>query len=123
MYSDTVPEDASPGQLILQVSATDADIRSNAEITYTLLGPGAEKFTLNPDTGKDGARGTTNCVPIESCHICDINFKIRFCSYKIYSDTTKLASFRNLHRTLLYKIWGEIKKKKNMTYVNQGFKI
>uniref|UniRef100_A0A452U7E0 FAT atypical cadherin 1 n=1 Tax=Ursus maritimus TaxID=29073 RepID=A0A452U7E0_URSMA len=52
LYSDTVPEDASPGKLILQVSATDADIRSNAEITYTLLGPGAEKFRLNPDTGE-----------------------------------------------------------------------
>jgi protocadherin Fat 1/2/3 len=38
----------------MQVSATDADIRSNAEITYTLFGSGAEKFKLNPDTGKDG---------------------------------------------------------------------
>lgn len=38
----------------MQVSATDADIRSNAEITYTLFGPGAEKFKLNPDTGKGG---------------------------------------------------------------------
>lgn len=35
----------------MQVSATDADIRSNAEITYTLHGPGAEKFRLTPDTG------------------------------------------------------------------------
>lgn len=38
----------------MQVSATDADIRSNAEITYTLFGSGAEKFKLNPDTGKHG---------------------------------------------------------------------
>uniref|UniRef100_A0A8C9QC51 FAT atypical cadherin 1 n=1 Tax=Spermophilus dauricus TaxID=99837 RepID=A0A8C9QC51_SPEDA len=30
----------------------DADIRSNAEITYTLFGSGAEKFKLNPDTGE-----------------------------------------------------------------------
>ncbi|XP_045444888.1 protocadherin Fat 1 isoform X1 [Pipistrellus kuhlii] len=52
LYSDTIPEDAFPGKLILQVSATDADIRSNAEITYTLSGPGAEKFNLNPDTGE-----------------------------------------------------------------------
>ncbi|XP_036911122.1 protocadherin Fat 1 isoform X1 [Sturnira hondurensis] len=51
-YSDTIPEDAFPGKLIMQVSATDADIRSNAEITYTLFGPGAEKFKLNPDTGE-----------------------------------------------------------------------
>uniref|UniRef100_A0A2I3SRM1 FAT atypical cadherin 1 n=1 Tax=Pan troglodytes TaxID=9598 RepID=A0A2I3SRM1_PANTR len=52
LYSDTTPEDVLPGKLILQVSATDADIRSNAEITYTLLGSGAEKFKLNPDTGE-----------------------------------------------------------------------
>ncbi|XP_006741893.1 protocadherin Fat 1 [Leptonychotes weddellii] len=52
LYSDTIPEDAFPGKLIMQVSATDADIRSNAEITYTLFGPGAEKFKLNPDTGE-----------------------------------------------------------------------
>nr|KAF6460308.1 FAT atypical cadherin 1 [Molossus molossus] len=52
LYSDTIPEDTFPGKLIMQVSATDADIRSNAEITYTLFGPGAEKFKLNPDTGE-----------------------------------------------------------------------
>ncbi|XP_074848983.1 protocadherin Fat 1 isoform X2 [Carettochelys insculpta] len=52
VYTDTVPEDASPGKLIMQVSATDRDIRSNAEITYTLHGTGAEKFKLNPDTGE-----------------------------------------------------------------------
>ncbi|KAF6084027.1 FAT atypical cadherin 1 [Phyllostomus discolor] len=51
-YADTIPEDAFPGKLIMQVSAMDADIRSNAEITYTLFGPGAEKFKLNPDTGE-----------------------------------------------------------------------
>lgn len=37
----------------MQVSATDADIRSNAEITYTLHGTGAEKFGLTPDTGNN----------------------------------------------------------------------
>lgn len=52
LYSDTIPEDVLPGKLIMQISATDADIRSNAEITYTLLGSGAEKFKLNPDTGE-----------------------------------------------------------------------
>uniref|UniRef100_A0A2K5NBY5 FAT atypical cadherin 1 n=1 Tax=Cercocebus atys TaxID=9531 RepID=A0A2K5NBY5_CERAT len=52
LYSDTIPEDILPGKLIMQISATDADIRSNAEMTYTLLGSGAEKFQLNPDTGE-----------------------------------------------------------------------
>lgn len=50
----------------MQVSATDADIRSNAEITYTLFGPSAEKFKLNPDTGKDGVWGKINRVPMIS---------------------------------------------------------
>lgn len=53
LYADSVPEDALPGKLIMQVSATDADIRSNAEITYTLHGTGAEKFRLAPDTGNN----------------------------------------------------------------------
>jgi protocadherin Fat 1/2/3 len=46
----------------MQVSATDADIRSNAEITYTLFGSGSEKFTLNPNTGNYGLWGKCNCV-------------------------------------------------------------
>ncbi|XP_066489067.1 protocadherin Fat 1 isoform X4 [Tiliqua scincoides] len=52
LYTEAVPEDSSPGKLILQVLATDADIRSNAEITYTLHGAGAEDFRLSPDTGE-----------------------------------------------------------------------
>ncbi|KAK9398936.1 protocadherin Fat 1 [Crotalus adamanteus] len=52
LYTDTVPEDSPPGKFIMQVMATDADIRSNAEITYTLYGAGAEEFRLSPDTGE-----------------------------------------------------------------------
>ncbi|XP_066574333.1 protocadherin Fat 1a isoform X3 [Amia ocellicauda] len=52
LYTETVSEDASSGKLILQVSATDADIRSNAEISYLLFGTGSEKFTMDIDTGE-----------------------------------------------------------------------
>ncbi|XP_053315030.1 protocadherin Fat 1 [Spea bombifrons] len=52
LYAETVTEDALPGKIILQVSASDADIRSNAEITYTLHGPGAENFHLHAITGE-----------------------------------------------------------------------
>ncbi|KAH0616155.1 hypothetical protein JD844_027065 [Phrynosoma platyrhinos] len=52
LYTETVPEDSPPGKLIMQILATDADIRSNAEIMYTLHGAGAEDFTLSPDTGE-----------------------------------------------------------------------
>ncbi|XP_015744320.1 protocadherin Fat 1 isoform X1 [Python bivittatus] len=52
LYTETVPEDSPPGKFIMQVMATDADIRSNAEITYTLYGAGTEDFRLSPDTGE-----------------------------------------------------------------------
>ncbi|XP_078250090.1 protocadherin Fat 1 isoform X4 [Pogona vitticeps] len=52
LYTETVPEDSPPGKLIMQILATDADIRSNAEIAYTLHGAGAEDFRLSSDTGE-----------------------------------------------------------------------
>uniref|UniRef100_A0A672QAR5 FAT atypical cadherin 1 n=1 Tax=Sinocyclocheilus grahami TaxID=75366 RepID=A0A672QAR5_SINGR len=52
VYTQTVPEDALVGRQILQVSAIDADIQSNAEITYQLSGSGAESFTIDAKTGK-----------------------------------------------------------------------
>ncbi|XP_069056290.1 protocadherin Fat 1 isoform X2 [Pleurodeles waltl] len=52
LYTETIPEDILGGKVVLQVSASDADIRSNAEITYTLHGEGSEKFSLNPTTGE-----------------------------------------------------------------------
>uniref|UniRef100_A0AAY3ZWT0 FAT atypical cadherin 1 n=1 Tax=Denticeps clupeoides TaxID=299321 RepID=A0AAY3ZWT0_9TELE len=51
-YTESVPEDSAPGRLILQVSAKDADIRSNAQITFELVGPGVDHFTIDPDTGE-----------------------------------------------------------------------
>ncbi|XP_037388733.1 protocadherin Fat 1a isoform X4 [Pygocentrus nattereri] len=52
LYTDRVPEDSAAGRLILQVSAVDADIRSNAHITYQLLGAGSQHFSIDPDTGE-----------------------------------------------------------------------
>ncbi|XP_036372790.1 protocadherin Fat 1a isoform X3 [Megalops cyprinoides] len=52
LYAEAVPEDAPAGKLILQVSATDADIRSNAHITYELHGVGSESFSIDADTGE-----------------------------------------------------------------------
>ncbi|XP_034043514.1 LOW QUALITY PROTEIN: protocadherin Fat 1a [Thalassophryne amazonica] len=51
-YSESVPEDSRAGKVILQVSATDADIRSNAHISYELHGPGSELFIVDSDTGE-----------------------------------------------------------------------
>ncbi|XP_056592721.1 protocadherin Fat 1a isoform X2 [Triplophysa dalaica] len=52
LYMEAVPEDSSAGRLILQVSATDADIRSNAQISYELHGPGSEHFSIDSETGE-----------------------------------------------------------------------
>ncbi|KAJ8262336.1 hypothetical protein GJAV_G00165290 [Gymnothorax javanicus] len=52
LYAVSVPEDAPAGTLILQVSATDADIRSNAEISYELSGVGSEQFSMDSHTGE-----------------------------------------------------------------------
>lgn len=35
----------------MQISATDLDSDTNAQITYTLHGPGADEFKLDPHTG------------------------------------------------------------------------
>ncbi|XP_065127833.1 protocadherin Fat 1 [Paramisgurnus dabryanus] len=51
LYVETVSEDVPAGQQILQVSATDADIESNADITYQLSSNGAESFTIDSKTG------------------------------------------------------------------------
>ncbi|XP_053156770.1 protocadherin Fat 2 isoform X2 [Hemicordylus capensis] len=51
-YKGTVSEDAPPGFSILKVSATDADIGTHGQITYSLRGSGAEKFRLDPHTGE-----------------------------------------------------------------------
>ncbi|XP_039095434.1 protocadherin Fat 2 [Hyaena hyaena] len=52
LYTGKVSEDISPGHFILKVSATDLDSDTNAQITYSLHGPGAEEFKLDPHTGE-----------------------------------------------------------------------
>ncbi|KAM9769203.1 protocadherin Fat 1a isoform 1-T2 [Menidia menidia] len=52
VYSESVPEDSPAGRLILQVSATDSDIRSNAQISYELQGAGSELFIIDSVTGE-----------------------------------------------------------------------
>ncbi|XP_043455316.1 protocadherin Fat 2 [Prionailurus bengalensis] len=52
LYTGKVSEDISPGHFILKVSATDLDSETNAQITYSLHGPGADEFKLDPHTGE-----------------------------------------------------------------------
>ena len=64
LYRERVPEDSPAGRLILQVSAMDADIRSNAQISYELQGAGAELFTIDADTGVCVCVRVCACVPV-----------------------------------------------------------
>uniref|UniRef100_A0A8C3UYE4 FAT atypical cadherin 2 n=1 Tax=Catharus ustulatus TaxID=91951 RepID=A0A8C3UYE4_CATUS len=52
LYTGRVSEDAGPGLFILKISATDPDVGSNAQVTYSLHGPGAEEFRLGAHTGE-----------------------------------------------------------------------
>ncbi|KAM3624275.1 uncharacterized protein V6R79_021361 [Siganus canaliculatus] len=51
-YSESVPENSPPVRLILQVSASDADIRSNAHISYELQEEEPELFVIDSETGE-----------------------------------------------------------------------
>ncbi|TSK67188.1 Protocadherin Fat 1 [Bagarius yarrelli] len=52
IYTSSVSEDVPVGHPILRVRATDADTGSNAQLQYSLLGGGAEDFTIHPFTGE-----------------------------------------------------------------------
>ncbi|KAG8509268.1 Protocadherin Fat 2 [Galemys pyrenaicus] len=52
LYSGSVREDAPPGHPILKVSASDADADANAQITFSLHGPGADAFQMDARTGE-----------------------------------------------------------------------
>ncbi|KAL0973926.1 hypothetical protein UPYG_G00213030 [Umbra pygmaea] len=52
LYAQTIPENTPEGRLILQVSASDADIQTNAQISYTISGDGADHFSVDSDTGE-----------------------------------------------------------------------
>ncbi|XP_063807494.1 protocadherin Fat 3 isoform X5 [Pseudophryne corroboree] len=45
-------EDIPPNKMLLKISATDADIGTNAEIRYSLHGPGSENFFLDAESGE-----------------------------------------------------------------------
>ncbi|XP_041440520.1 protocadherin Fat 3 isoform X2 [Xenopus laevis] len=46
------PEDIPPNKMIMKISARDVDIGTNAEIHYSLHGPGSDHFYLDSETGE-----------------------------------------------------------------------
>ncbi|XP_068122905.1 protocadherin Fat 3 isoform X5 [Hyperolius riggenbachi] len=45
-------EDIPPNKMLLKISAKDADMGTNAEIRYSLHGPGADNFYLDAESGE-----------------------------------------------------------------------
>ncbi|XP_054886595.1 protocadherin Fat 2-like [Poeciliopsis prolifica] len=52
MYTEGVMENSPPRMFVLKVSASDPDVGANGEISYSLHGPDADKFHLDPRTGE-----------------------------------------------------------------------
>ncbi|KAJ8338471.1 hypothetical protein SKAU_G00374370 [Synaphobranchus kaupii] len=52
LYTEVIMENSPPGVFILKVSATDPDIGTNGQVSFTLHGPSADKFHLDPQTGE-----------------------------------------------------------------------
>uniref|UniRef100_A0A8C2E4Q2 FAT atypical cadherin 2 n=1 Tax=Cyprinus carpio TaxID=7962 RepID=A0A8C2E4Q2_CYPCA len=51
LYTETVMENSLSGLFILKVSASDPDIGTNGQVSFTLHGPNADKFHLDSKTG------------------------------------------------------------------------
>ncbi|XP_036424414.1 LOW QUALITY PROTEIN: protocadherin Fat 2 [Colossoma macropomum] len=52
LYTEAVMENSASGRFILKVSASDPDIGTNGQVSFTLHGPNADKFHLDPKTGE-----------------------------------------------------------------------
>ncbi|XP_023653219.2 protocadherin Fat 2 [Paramormyrops kingsleyae] len=51
LYTEVVMENSPPGLFILKVTATDPDVGTNGQFSFSLHGPDADKFHINQDTG------------------------------------------------------------------------
>ncbi|KAF7651331.1 hypothetical protein LDENG_00112250, partial [Lucifuga dentata] len=52
VYTEVVMENSPSNMFVLKVSASDPDVGANGQISYTLHGPAADKFHLDPRTGE-----------------------------------------------------------------------
>lgn len=51
VYKEVVMENSPSSMFVLKVSASDPDVGTNGQISYTLHGPDADKFHLEHRTG------------------------------------------------------------------------
>uniref|UniRef100_A0A3Q3LLL1 FAT atypical cadherin 2 n=1 Tax=Mastacembelus armatus TaxID=205130 RepID=A0A3Q3LLL1_9TELE len=52
VYTEVVMENSPSSMFVLKVSASDPDVGANGQISYSLHGPDADKFHLDPRTGE-----------------------------------------------------------------------
>ncbi|KAG1926068.1 protocadherin Fat [Pimephales promelas] len=52
LYTEAVVENSQSGMFILKISASDPDIGTNGQVSFTLHGPNADKFHLDSKTGE-----------------------------------------------------------------------
>ncbi|XP_056106333.1 protocadherin Fat 2 [Rhinichthys klamathensis goyatoka] len=52
LYTEAVVENSQSGLFILKISASDPDIGTNGQVSFTLHGPNADKFHLDSKTGE-----------------------------------------------------------------------
>ncbi|KAG7471237.1 hypothetical protein MATL_G00122340 [Megalops atlanticus] len=51
-YVANVPATAAPGSIVCAVRAEDADIGINSQLTFSLFGQNANRFSIHPDSGE-----------------------------------------------------------------------
>ncbi|XP_063955288.1 protocadherin Fat 1-like isoform X2 [Lytechinus pictus] len=67
LYTENIRENLASGHYILHVTASDADIGSNAEITFSLEGEGSELFTIEKDQDQNtGTVRTSGALDYEA---------------------------------------------------------
>uniref|UniRef100_A0A672QBP7 FAT atypical cadherin 2 n=1 Tax=Sinocyclocheilus grahami TaxID=75366 RepID=A0A672QBP7_SINGR len=52
LYTEAIMENSPSGLFILKISASDPDIGTNGQVSFTLHGPNADKFHLDSKTGE-----------------------------------------------------------------------
>ena len=71
-YTATVSENAPLGTSIASAQATDADIGTNADITYSFIGYNGEEFSINGTSGDITVSGTLLLVGRQERYSIDI---------------------------------------------------
>lgn len=65
-YTEAVMENLPSGVSLLKVLASDVDVGANGQISYSLHGPHAQRFRMDPRTGGSLAAAAATAVTAAS---------------------------------------------------------